>query len=169
LASVRIEVLEKRHSRKNFSCGNSEIDAYIKTLARQHQERNFTKTYVAVEEGKADVLGYISVAMGSVLLQDADESVFSRLPKHPMPVLHVARLGTDTRFAGKGIASMLLAHAADLAIAASATVGVHALELHAIDQLAYDYYIRRGFLPLKGNTMRLYAPIDTLLAARAPS
>lgn len=167
MPKVHIELLEKRHDRRSFCCGNEEIDGYIKTLARQHQERNFAKTYVAVEEGQNRVLGYISLAMGSVLLSDADESVFARLPKHPMPVLHVARLGTDLSYQGKGIASMLLTHAADLAIAASETLGVHALELNAMDESAYDYYVRRGFLPLKGNTMRLYAPIATIRDSRS--
>lgn len=167
MAAVKIELLEKRHDRKEFSCGNEEIDNYLKTLARQHQERNFAKTYVAVEDGRNKVLGYISLAMGNVLLQDADESVYARLPRHPMPVLHIARLGTDMSCQGKGIASLLLTHAADLAIAASATVGVYALELNASDQQAYDYYLRRGFLPLRGDGRRLYAPLSTILAARA--
>ena len=166
MSRVSIELLLKRHDRKKFDCGNQELNEYLKTLARQHQDRGFAKTYVAVEEGRAEVLGYISVAMGNVLLQDADELVFERLPKHPMPVLHVARLATDLMYAGKGIASLLLSHAADIAIAASSSMGVYALELDAIDDQAYQYYLRRGFSPLKGNTSRLYAPLSKILQAR---
>ncbi len=161
-----IELLEKRHDRKSFDCGNEELDRYLKTLARQHHEQGFVKTYVAVEAGQSTVLGYFAVSMGNVLLQDLDESIVSRLPKHPMPVLHLARLATDKRYTGKGIGSMLLSYAANLALAVSQTVGVHALELVAIDDEAYGYYLRRGFLPLKGDGMRLYAPLATIRAAR---
>ncbi len=169
MADVKIELLEKRHDRKQFDCGNEELNNYVKTLARQHQDRGFAKTFVAVEEEHNVVLGYITLAMGSVLLQDADESVYARLPKHPMPVLHVARLATDLKSAGKGIGSLLLTYAADLAIAASKSMGVFAMELGAIDQAAYDYYLRRGFLPLKKNTMRLYAPLETIIQSREPA
>lgn len=167
MAKVVVEPLEKRHERKAFDCGNAEIDNYLRTLARQHQEKGFAKTYVAVEEGQNRVLGFVTVAMGNVLLEDADEAVFARLPRHPMPVLHIARLGTDRSCQGRGIASLLLTFAADLAIEASTKMGVYALELYAIDQAAYDYYRRRGFLPLKGDGKRLYAPLPTILAARS--
>ena len=167
MAEVKIELLEKRHDRKGFECGKEDLDNYLKTLARQHNDQGFVKTYVAVEEGRNTVLGYVSLAMGNVLLQDADESVYARLPKHPIPVLHVARLATDRRYAGKGIGALLISHAADIAIAASESMGVYALELVAIDDQAYQYYLRRGFLPLKGDTMRLYAPLATILQARA--
>jgi len=167
LPDVIIELLEKSHDRNSFDCGNDELNSYLKTLARQHQDRGFSKTFVAVEEGHKVVLGYVSLSMGNVVLQDADPSVYARLPKHPIPVLHVGRLATDRRHAGKGIGSMLLTHAADIAISASASMGVYALELDAIDAPAYQYYLRRGFLPLKSNTKRLYAPLATILQARA--
>lgn len=167
MSEVKIELLEKRHGRKSFECGKEDLDRYIKTLARQHHELGFVRVYVAVEEGGSQVLGYIALAMGSVLLQDADESVFTRLPKHPMPVLHVARLATDRRYAGKGIGSLLLTYAADLALEASREVGVYALELIAMDDEAYAYYLRRGFLPLKGDSRRLYAPLETIRRARS--
>lgn len=167
MAEVKIELLGKRHDRKAFDCGKEALNRYLKTLARQHHEQGFVKTFVAVEEGQERVLGYIALSMGNVLLDDADESVFARLPKHPMPVLHVARLATDLRYAGRGIGSMLLAHAADLAVTASKSMGVFALELVAKDEEACRYYLRRGFLPLKEDGMRLYAPLATILQARS--
>lgn len=168
MAEVVIELLEKRHNRKSFGCGKEEFDRYLKTLARQHHEQGFVKVYVAVEAGQSTVLGYLAVSMGNVVLQDLDDAIAARLPKHPMPVLHVARLATDQRYAGKGIGSMLLAHAADLALSASKTLGVYAIELVAADAEAYAYYLRRGFLPLKGDGMRLYVPLATVRAAREP-
>jgi len=84
-----------------------------------------------------------------------------------MPVLHVARLATDRAYQGRGIASLLLGQAADIAIAASGTMGVYALQLVAVDQEAYDFYLKRGFLPLKGGTRYLYIPLQTLQSGRS--
>ncbi|CAN5702619.1 GNAT family N-acetyltransferase [soil metagenome] len=145
------------------------MNDYLKQRARQHQEKRFATTWVAVEEGQTRVLGYLSLAMGSVIFEHADPEVFRGLPRHPMPVLHVARLATDLTCQGKGIGSFLLGHAADVAIAASESMGVYALELLAVDVETYDYYLRRGFLPLQGESMRLYAPVATLLAGRNPT
>lgn len=166
MAGVSIELLEKRRDRSSFECGNEELDRYLKTLARQHHELGFAKTYVAVEAGQSGVLGYITVSMGTVVLQNMDEAVAVRLPKHPMPVLRVARLATGKGYAGRGIGSMLLSHAASLALAAADSIGVYALELVASDEEAHAYYLRRGFLPLKGDGMRLYTPLATIRAAR---
>lgn len=166
MAEVVIEALRKGHDRSGFSCGKPELDDFLKRLARQHQDRGFSKTYVAVELGATQILGYVTVSAGSVLIEEADEEVFSRLPRHPMPVLHVGRLATDLRFAGRGIGSLLLAHAADVALAASESLGVYAMELDAMDEEAFAYYLRRGFLPIKSGGMRLYAPLSTIIAAK---
>jgi GNAT superfamily N-acetyltransferase len=168
LGQVTIEPLGKQHDRSSFDCGNEELNQYLRQLARQHSDKGFAKTWVAVEVGNSRILGYIALAMGHVTFEGADPEVFARLPKHPMPVLHVARIATEKDFQGRGIASILLGHAADVAIAAAESIGVHALELIAIDRQAYEFYLRRGFLPLKGDTMHLYVPLKTLIAARNP-
>lgn len=164
MGQVLIELLEKRHQRSDFDCGTPELNEFLKTRARQHQEKGFSKTWVAVEEGHARVIGFVSVSMGHVTFENADPEIFARLPKHPMPVLHGARLATDQSFQGRGIASLLLRHAANIAVVASESMGVFALELVAKDDDAYQFYLRRGFMPIKGDAKQLYAPISTIKA-----
>jgi len=166
MADIVVELLSKQHNRKSFDCGKEKFNNYIKTLARQHQEKRFSTTYVAVEEGNTTVLGYISISLGSVPLDEINEDIRGKLPLHPMPVLHVGRLATDKSVSGKGIGQLLLTKATDIAIEFSQSAGVHAIELEADDQEAFGYYIRRGFLPLNSEKKLLYAPVQTLIAAK---
>lgn len=166
MSLVRIEGLAKVQDRSSFDCGKPTYNDYLKKLARQHQSLGFAQTFVAIAGENPQVLGYISLAMGSVRLRDADPDVIAKMPKHPIPVLHVARLATSLEFAGRGIGALLLSHAADLAKVAAEYMGVYALELIADDEAAYQYYLKRGFLPLKGGSMHLYAPISTIRLAR---
>jgi GNAT superfamily N-acetyltransferase len=103
--------------------------------------------------------------MGNVLFENLDEEARSRLPRYPMPVLHVGQLATDKHYQGRGIGSLLLSFAARKAVEASATLGCFAIELIADSPEARAYYLRRGFRPLAENSMRLYQSVDSLKEA----
>jgi GNAT superfamily N-acetyltransferase len=164
LAEVTVELLDRQHERNHFDCGNLELNRFLRELARQHEQRGIAKTWVAVEPGNPKVLGFITISVGHVTFEETNPEMFARLPKHPMPILHVGRLATSKKCQGRGIASLLLAHAAKLAVVAPESMGIYALELVGVDPGAYEFYVRRGFLPVKGNTMRLYVPNTTLKA-----
>ena len=164
MALVVIERLTKVHDRSAFDCGVEGLNDFLKTQARKNAEQGVSVTWVAVEEGATKILGYISVTMSHVAYEDANPEITRRLPRYPIPMLHVGRLATDLRTQGKGIGSRLLRHAAELAIDTSVNVGLFGMELVAGDKTAYDYYVRRGFRPVLDNTMRLYMPIAHLRA-----
>jgi len=165
VAEVIVELLTKAHDRSSFDCGREDQNRFLKERARRHAELNYSKTWVAVEQGNAKILGYETISMGSVVFDSIDETVRKILPKYPMPVLHVGQLATDRSYAGRGLGSLLLQFAAKQAIIASRTVGCHAMELIADNQEAYDFYVRRGFIPLAPNSRRLYQSIETLKQA----
>ena len=167
MARVVVERLSKAHDRGTFDCGNADLNDFLKTKARKHAEQNVSVTWVAVREGESRTLGYVTLTMGSVAFADASPEITKGLPRYPLPVLHVGRLGTDRSVQGKGIGSLLLRFAAEQAIDASRSMGVFGMELAAIDQAAYDYYVRRGFKPLTEDGMRLYLPIAHLRASDA--
>ena len=41
--------LEKRHRRKEFDCGNNELNQYLKRYARQNDKKSINKAFVAVQ------------------------------------------------------------------------------------------------------------------------
>ncbi len=165
MADVHIELLEKTQDRRSFDCGKPAQNDFLKQRARKHAELNYSKTWVAVEAGADRILGFITLSMGNVAFENLDEQIGKRLPRYPMPVLHVGQLATDLTCQGRGIGSLLLGFAARKAIEASDSLGRFAIELIADSAEAFDYYLRRGFNALCPGSMRLYQSIDALRAA----
>ncbi len=48
-SQLRIEPIQRRHHRYEFECGESALDDYLKRYARQNDERNVAKCFVAVD------------------------------------------------------------------------------------------------------------------------
>ncbi|HEU0055452.1 MAG TPA: hypothetical protein VFQ39_19830, partial [Longimicrobium sp.] len=67
-----IEPLSKRHKRDDFDCGEPALNEYLKRHARQNQERDVGRSYVATRPDDLRVLGFYTLASGAV--------AFERLP-----------------------------------------------------------------------------------------
>ncbi len=167
MPDVVVELLTRAHDRTSFDCGREAQNTFLKERARKHAELNYSKTWVAVRPGETTILGYVTLSMGNVTFENITDETRARLPKYPMPVLHVGQLATDVKFQGKGIGPLLLRFAAEQAIEASKSVGCFAIELEADNDRARDWYLKRGFIELKPGGSRLYQSIATLEKAKA--
>ena len=165
MSKAVVELLTKAHDRKGFDCGRLEQNEFLNQRARKHAELNYSKTWVAIEDRFPRILGYVTLSMGNVVFDNLTEELRIRLPRYPMPVLHVGQLATDSSLQGRGIGSLLLRFAVEKAIEAAATVGCFAIELIADNPKAYDWYLKRGFSPLVAGSLRLYQSIETLKIA----
>src|SRR5215217_9700705 len=87
-------LLTRDHDRNAFECGVPVLNDYLKKYALQSQKKHAARTYVAVRGNR--IVGYYSLAYGSVSLEEAPESVKSGLPTHPIPVILLARLAVDS-------------------------------------------------------------------------
>lgn len=163
---IVVELLTKTHDRKSFDCGRDSQNSFLKERARKHAELNYSKTWVAVRKDDPTILGYVTLAMGGIGFENVTDEIRARLPKYPMPVLHVGQLATDYRYQGKGIGPRLLRFAAEQAIMASKSVGCFAIELEADNERARQWYIRRGFIELSPGACRLYQTVAALEKAR---
>ena len=168
MADVVIEKLSKQHDRAGFDCGVPKLNLFLQQQARSQANQGFGVTWVAVEEGQLTILGYVTVSMGHIEFDHADPAVTARLPRYPIPVIRVGKLATDIKFQGRGIGSLLLAFAARMAISTADKVGCYALELEAADDNVFQYYLKKGFLPLQVGSLRLYQPVETLRSALEP-
>lgn len=166
MPEIVVDLLSRVHDRKSFDCGRDAQNSFLKERARKHAELNFSKTWVAVREGESKILGYVTLSMGSIVFENISEEMRAKLPKYPMPVLHMGQLATDIRYQGKGVASCLLRFAAEQAIVAAKSVGCFALELQADNESARAFYLAQGFLELKPGSSRFYQAIETLERAR---
>ena len=84
-----------------------------------------------------------------------------KLPRHPVPVVLLARLAVDRIAQGTRLGEGLLLDALQRALDLSSGLGVHAVEVHALDDRAADFYRKYGFIPLVDDPLHLYLPIVT--------
>jgi len=164
---MRITVLEpKTHRRNDFDCGDASLNDFLKKQAGQVNERNYGKTYVAFEEtDPGRISGFCTISVGLVSFDEIPDSILRKLPRYPMPVVHLGRLAVDLGCQRRGVGKALLRFVLLKTAQIADEMGVHALEVIAKDQAAFDYYLSYGFTPLTVEKRRLFMPVATIRAA----
>ncbi len=152
----RIERLNDAHERAAFDCGRPPLDDFLKRLAGQYERRDFAAVYAAIAPPSNTVLGYYSLSSGSIDLTALPEAVRKKLPRHPVPVVHLGRLAVDQSARGQGLGRYLLLDALRICTELAAKVGFHAVEVRAIDDEARGFYQKYGFEPLTDDPLHLY-------------
>ena len=165
LDSIRIELLAGRHQRQAFDCGEPELDRFLREFAGQNDRRDISRTFVAVEDGSARVLGYYSSRTGSLRAEVLPLRDRRRLPRYPVPVIHLARLAVDRAGQGRGLGACLLRHCLAAALRVSQETGVLAVEVLAMSPQARGFYLHYGFCPLQDDLDHLYLPIRAIRKA----
>lgn len=156
-----VERLASYHDRQAFDCGESELNRFLTQFASRHDERGYGRTYV-LTEGSPKVLGFYTLSSSSVAFENVSAEILRRLPRHPMPVVHLGRMGVDRSEQGKGWGEFLLVDALKRSLLIAEHVGVHAVEVVAKNERAKDFYLKHGFKPLAEDQLHLYLPIKTI-------
>ncbi len=162
MADWQIERLARHHERSGFSCGKPPLDDFILRLVTQYEKRNLGRTYVAVRQGESQVRGYYTLASGAIPFQNLPEPAAKKLPKHPVPVILLARLAVDQSARGQGLGEALLLDALRRSASLADKLGIHAVEVDAIDQQAKSFYEKYGFVPLLDDELHLFLPTATI-------
>jgi GNAT superfamily N-acetyltransferase len=151
-----IEALDTRHDRRSFSCGDSELDGYLKRFARQHAAAKVSRTYVAANG--ATILGYYSLAMSAIRKDQLPDAYQSRFPNYPLPVARLARLAVDQRFQRQGLGELLLADALSRCLRLSEEIGMVGVVVDAKHERARRYYERFEFERFPDSPLTLWLP-----------
>ncbi|HVS34898.1 MAG TPA: GNAT family N-acetyltransferase [Gemmataceae bacterium] len=158
----RIERLNDAHDRAAFDCGQPSLDDFLKRLAGQYERRDFAALYVATVPPSSTVLGYYTLSGGAIDLAALPEAVRKKLPRHPVPVVHLGRLAVDRSARGQGLGRQLLLDALRVCTELAAKVALHAVEVRAIDDEARRSYQKYGFEPLMDDPLHLYLSMKVI-------
>jgi GNAT superfamily N-acetyltransferase len=160
----QIEPLSRRHDLSQFNCGgHPSLDDWLKRFAWVNQQNEVSRTYV-VQRGNR-VVGYYSVAAGSIDREDAPARVAKGLARHPVPMVLLTRLAVDNTEQGTGLGKALLKDALMRIAGAADIVGARAVLVHAIDEEAASFYRHFGFEPSPVNDLHLMLLMKDLRAA----
>lgn len=142
-----VEVLSKEHDREALDCGRSELNAYLRTQARQEMDRGAAIVYVLVaKRAPREISGFYTLSSSSVRLSDWPDSVRKKVPRYPLvPVTLIGRLAVSRSHWGHRLGERLLIDALQRCHAASRVVGSVAVIVDAKDADIATFYARYGF------------------------
>ncbi len=164
MAEWTISPLSKTHERTTFSCGKAALDSFLQSHATQYEKRRLARTYIATEPGEIKAAGYYTLAAGSLDVSVLPATERKKLPKHPVPTIHLARLAVDSAHRGQRLGETLLMHALKTALASAEKLGVFAVDVWAIDDEAAAFYRKYGFTALEDDPRHLLMAMTTVTA-----
>lgn len=158
-------LLTRSHDRNAFDSGVEALNEYLKRYALQNQKKHSARTYLATRGNR--VVGYYSLAYGSVALDDAPATVKAGLARHPIPVMLLARLAVDSGEQGHGLGAALLKDAFLRTLQAADIAGLRAMIVHAKDDTARRFYEKYGFESSPIDAYHLFLRLSDILASMA--
>lgn len=159
---LRIEKLQRTHAVEEFTCGQPELDRFLARHALQAQQAHSSQTYVGVSGAK--IVGFYSIVVGEVQHVDAPERVVKGMPRHPIPLLVLARLAVHSEWQCRRLGAGLLHDALARTLQVADIVGVRALAVHAKDDDAASFYRHFGFMPSNTDPRHLFMLIKDIRA-----
>src|SRR5438128_2363189 len=97
------------------------------------------------------MIGYYSLTMGSVTAAEAHRRLVRGLPRHPVPIVLLARLAIAEDHHGQGLGVSLLFEALQRAALAAEHAAARLIAVDPIDDQAPSFYLRWGFQPVEGD------------------
>ncbi len=162
-----VEPLSEVHDLSRFDCGGHEsLNDWLRRFALLNQKNDAARTYIVRRAGF--VVGYYSIAAGSVSLEESPSRIAKGLARHPVPVILLARLAVDRTEQGTGLGKAMLKNALQRMANAADIVGARAVLVHAIDEQARKFYLHFGFEPSPVHEMQLMLLMKDLRKALPP-
>ena len=149
-----IEKLRRDHPVEDFDCGQQELNRFLRRFAWQNQQAGSSQTYVGMA-GTA-IAGFDTLAVGQVTYHEAPARMTKGLPRHPVPIMLLARLATDRRWQKQGVGKALLKDAMLRTLQAADIAGIRAFVVHAKDEDAREFYQHFDFVPSPADPMHLF-------------
>lgn len=151
--------LSAGHDCSVFSCGESELDNWLRQKALKNHEEGASRCFVVCEASR--VVGYYALAAGAVMRADAVGNIRGNMPE-PIPVVVLGRLAVDATMKGKGVGAGLLKDAIQRGIRLFEELGVRAMLCHAISDDARSFYLKFGFAESPNKPMALMLSLKNL-------
>jgi ribosomal protein S18 acetylase RimI-like enzyme len=153
---MQILPLAGNHNRLSFDCGRHELNDWLIQVARQHQSKGLSKTFVAIRDEAPDyICGYYALTLAELENRNLPEVWRKKLPRR-IPGVRLGRLAVDRQYQRKGLGELLLVDALNRANRIYIEAGGIGLFVDAIDKQAADYYQHLGFAASPDNPLLLF-------------
>ena len=156
---MQILALAGNHNRQGFECNRPELNGWLAKIARQHQDKGLSKTFVAVpDDAPTRILGYYALTLTEVATQVLPEAVRKKLPL-AVPGVRLGRLAVDQSVQGRRLGELLLVDSMQRVRAIREHAGVIGLFIDALDEEAKGFYSRYGAVAFLDSPLKLFLPV----------
>jgi GNAT superfamily N-acetyltransferase len=136
--------LSSDHQVAEFISGEVVLDDWLRQKSLKNQALGAARTFVVCKAETKRVVGFYSLATGSVNHVEATGNLRRNMPD-PIPVIILARLAVDITFHGQGLGADLLHDAVLRCYRVAENIGVRGIMVHALTDEAKAFYIHHGF------------------------
>jgi predicted N-acetyltransferase YhbS len=157
-----IQSLGDDHDLTAFSCGNAQLDVWLRQHAHAATGQG-TRTYVMVDEGER-VVGYFAVAPHTIDRDQLSKKAGRGAPHH-IPAVLLAKLALDETLHGQRLGGELLVAALDTIVDAARRAGGKFVVVDAIDEGAAAFYAHHEFEPMPSAPLRFTRKLSTIAKA----
>ena len=158
-----VERISTRHETAEFDCGSDAQTTWLRRHALQADRADSTRVLVVTRGDDPRVVGYYALSAGSVEPGGAPARVAKGMPRHPLPVIVLTRLGVDRSEQGRGLGRALVKDALLRAATAADAIGVRAILIHCESEAARDFYLRVAeFEPSPTDPLHLFLLMSDL-------
>ncbi len=159
---MQVHPLTGSHDRQGFDCGRSQLNDWLRQVARQHQDKGLSKTFVAtIEEEPTRICGYYALTLAELESRNLPDAWRKKLP-HRIPGVRLGRLAVDIKQQGRGLGELLLVDVLLRAKRIYQEAGGIGLFVDAIDDRAASFYRRFGFESIPEQPLMLFLPVQVM-------
>lgn len=138
-------LLEESDHRLDFDCGEEAINLWFRGSAWRSHTTRTSRVYVVLRDQR--VAGFYALANSAMNREHLPPAMKDKLPRHPIPLLLLARLGVSVNEAGKGLGGSLVRDAVLRSLLLSEQTGAVGLVVHAGSESTTKFYQHLGFEP----------------------
>ena len=164
MSSFALEILADCHDRVGFTSGLDSVDRYLRETARGHLAKGVSVTRVLVEADSPPpktILGFFTLSSITVEAKDWPGTP-KGLPKQPVSAVLLGRLAVAGNAHQRGIGSMLIASARQLARETIHRTGGLGMIVDAANEDVVGFYTRFGFRRVTPASLRMFLPAASL-------
>src|ERR1035437_7058889 len=159
---MQIQALTGSHDREGFDCGRPQLNDWLKQVARQHQDKGLSKTFVAaLEEDPTRICGYYALTLAELESRHLPGAWRKKLPRR-IPGVRLGRLAVDIKHKGRGLGELLLVDVLVRARRIHDEAGGIGLFVDAVDDRAARFYRHFGFESTPDQPLLLFLPVQVM-------
>ncbi len=159
---MKIQLLEKTHNRRKFTCEENSLTDYIRKQVSQDIRKRLAACFVAVDD-EQNVIGYYTLTSESLGRELIPDKYIKQVPRnYNAPVILLGRLARDIKTKGTGLGEHLLLDALFRSYRLSnESIGAMAVVVDPINDKAFEFYKKYGFEQLP-DSEKMFLPMKVI-------